>query len=183
MNPPELNLRKLVAFATLALSAMGMQECHKGKAPDATVVEARGNIATYKEQAVLAASRVKAATKPGSEEYAKARELYDLAMAENNGWVTSLKLGIQGGENLKDSAEFKSKAQAAAKATKAFVDYSSQVMRTRAIPLAAAEIVKILVDNGLTVWKAVHEQRKQDRLDEGNRIEKELRWPKWEDIK
>ena len=55
-------------------------------------------------------------------------------------------------------------------------------MRTRS-PVVASEIAKLLVENGLAVWKAVHEQRKQDRIDEGNRIEKELRWPKWEDIK
>jgi hypothetical protein len=178
-------LRKLAVFVALAFSCVGLQACAngKGKTPNPTVVEARGKIATLKEQALLAASRVKTSVKPESEEYAKARQLYDTAMAENNGWVTSLKLGIQGGENLKNSAEFKNKADAAAKATKAFVDYAGEVARTRAIPIAAAEIVKILVDNGLTVWNAVHEQRKQDHLEEGNRIEKELRWPKWEEIK
>ena len=183
MIPLELKLKKLAGFLGVALACAGVQECGQGKKPNPTVVEARGNIATYKEQAGLAAGRVKASAKPESEEYNNARQLYDTAMAENNGWVTSLKLGIQGGENLGNSAEFKSKAQAAAKATKAFVDYAGKVARTRALPVAAAEIVKILVDNGLAVWKAVHEQRKQDRIDEGNRVEKELRWPKWEEIK
>jgi hypothetical protein len=175
---------KCTALLVVAVATMAVRDCDQRK-PNPDVVNATGQIATYKEQALVAVSRVKTTLKSDSGEYNKARQLYDAAMAENNCWISVLKLGVQGGQDLGKSAEFKTKASAAAKATKEFTNYCSNTVgpTTKALPLVATEIAKLLVENGLAVWKAVHEQRKQDRIDEGNRIDKELRWPKWEDIK
>jgi hypothetical protein len=109
-------------------------------------------------------------------------------MVENNSWVTSLKLGIENGEDLEKSKAFKEKAKIAGDATEAFVKYGKQLTEGRApasaIPgFSVGDFIKALVENGIIIWKAYKEQEKAERDAQATATEKELKWSSWEQLK
>jgi hypothetical protein len=160
-----------------------------GGKPGETVVKARQEIERSRQSVVPLVIRVKTqfAGIENSADYVNARRLYDTAMSENNTWVTSLKLAIANAEQIGESAAFREQGERAAKATQAFVDYARQLTEHGAPKAASAaliaEAVRILVENGIAIWKAYREQAKEERIAAAEQAELALRWPGWEQIK
>lgn len=158
--------------------------------PSEAVVTARQQIAQSREKTQLSIQRIKQKYK-GRETlaaYIRARDLYDEAMVQNNSWVTSLKLGIANNEDLESSRAFMDKAKAAGDATTAFLDYGYALTHpgaeTKILTLqTVGEIIKILVENGVVIWKAYRAEESADRLAAAERTEKELKWSSWENVK
>src|SRR5438105_1889254 len=67
-------------------------------------------ISENRDLAGSTAQQVKDKFKPDASQYDKARQLYDLAKAKNNGWVTALTYAIKNGGRL-DTQDFKDKAK------------------------------------------------------------------------
>ena len=158
--------------------------------PDETVVNARQQIAQSREKTQLLIQRIKQKYKGRETQaaYIRARDLYDEAMVQHNSWVTSLKLGIANNENLEMSRAFRDKAKSAGDATTAFLDYGYALTHsgaeTKSLTLqTVGEIIKILVENGVVIWKAYRAEESADRLAAAERTEKELKWSSWEIIK
>ncbi|MBT8763555.1 hypothetical protein KFV02_06370 [Desulfohalobiaceae bacterium Ax17] len=153
------------------------------------VVEARQKIAQYKEEATLLASRIKRQYEgnENTQNYIKARDLYDIAMTQNNSWVTSLKLGIANNEDLEKTQAFKDKAKSAAEASKTFREFGNSVMpKTKMVGVSyivVSNLIGLLVENGLVIWNNYRGEQEAARVAAAERTEKELRWSRWEDIK
>lgn len=162
------------------------------KPPNEAVVKARQAIAQNRESATVLVPRIKAKLK-GKEtgrDYIRAQKLYDSAMVQNNSWVTSLKLAIENNEDLEKSRAFKEKAKVAGDATGRFVKFAGQMTQGKAsasikvIPgFMVGDFVTVLVENGVVIWNEFKAEEKKERLDQAARIEKELRWAKWEEVK
>lgn len=158
--------------------------------PSEAVVKARQQIAQNRENTQLLVTRIKQKYKGKETQaaYVKARDMYDVAMVQNNSWVTSLKLGIANNEDLEASQAFRDKAKAAGDATTAFLDYGYALTHpgaeTKVLTFqAVGEVIKILVENGIVIWKAYQAEQSASRLAAAERTEKELRWSSWEGIK
>lgn len=158
--------------------------------PSEAVVNARQQIAQSRENTQLLARRIrqKFAGNETQAAYIRARDLYDTAMVQNNSWVTSLKLGIANNENLEASQAFRDKAKTAGDATTAFLNYGyalthpgaeAKILTTESV----GDVVKILVENGIAIWKAYLSEQQASRLAAAERTEKELKWSSWEGIK
>lgn len=162
----------------------------KESPPDETVVNARQQIAQSREKTQLLAQRIKQKYKGKETQaaYLRSRDLYDAAMVQNNSWVTSLKLGIANNEDLESSRAFMDKAKAAGDATTAFLDYGYALTHpgaeTKVLTYqTVGEVIKILVENGIVIWKAYKAEQSASRLAAAERTEKELKWSSWEAIK
>jgi len=162
----------------------------KGSPPNETVVNARQQIAQSREKTQLLAQRIKQKYKGKETQaaYIRARDLYDESMVQNNSWVTSLKLGIANNEDLESSRAFMDKAKAAGDATTAFLDYGYALTHpgaeTKVLTYqTVGEVIKILVENGIVIWKAYKAEQAASRLAAAERTEKELKWSSWETIK
>jgi hypothetical protein len=99
--------------------------CWHKKQTNPEVVNARQQIESDRNYVTTWVPRVKDILKgkETGQDYKKARDLYDHAMSENNGWVFSLKRGIEDNEDLEKSTVFKDKAKTAGDASKEFVEY------------------------------------------------------------
>lgn len=158
--------------------------------PSESVVNARQQIAQGRENTQLLAQRIKQKYKGKETQaaYLRSRDLYDAAMVQNNSWVTSLKLGIANNENLESSRAFMDKAKAAGDATTAFLDYGYALTHPGAevkvlTAQTVGEVIKILVENGIVIWKAYKAEQAASRLAAAERTEKELKWSSWETTK
>ena len=158
--------------------------------PPEAVVAARQQIAQNREYANLLASRIKQKFKGRENQsaYIRSRDLYDSAMVQNNSWVTSLKLGIANKEDLEASQAFRDKAKAAGDATTAFLNFGHTLTRPGgevkiSTYQAVGEVIKILVENGIVIWKAHSAEQQAARLAAAERTEKELKWSSWENVK
>lgn len=162
----------------------------KESLPSETVVNARQQIAQSRENTQLLAQRIKQKYKGKETQaaYLRSRDLYDAAMVQNNSWVTSLKLGIANNEDLESSRAFMDKAKAAGDATTVFLDYGYALTHpgaeTKVLTYqTVGEVIKILVENGIVIWKAYKAEQAASRLAAAERTEKELKWSSWETIK
>lgn len=158
------------------------------KPPNEAVVKARQKIVQNRESATLLVPRIKATLrgKETGREYIRAQKLYDMAMVQNNSWATSLKLGIENNEGLEKSRAFKDKAGAASAATERFVKFGKKLTEGKAsasLHSVPAFMAVDFVKAGIVIWKELKAEEKKDRLDQAARIEKELRWAKWEEVK
>src|SRR6266446_1912175 len=153
--------RSFVIISFCYLGA-GCAQFTQVKPPPPEVENAILQISKNKEDAQNLAVRIKTKYKDGSDVYSKARDLYDTAQSENNSWATALALGIENNQDLSTSQAFKAKAKTAAEATKQFVTYArshqeGEPTKFAVAGLGAAEIAKLLVENGITIWKAYKE--------------------------
>jgi hypothetical protein len=158
------------------------------KPPSPEVEGAILEISKGKEDAQNLAVRIKTKYKDGSDVYRKARDLYDTAQSENNSWATGLALGIENNQDLSTSQAFKAKAKAAAEATKQFVTYAKshqeeEPTKFAVAGLGAAEIAKLLVENGITIWKAYKDQQTAQRKKEADSTKQAVAWPSWDSVK
>lgn len=179
----------LLFVVTLSLTACLSGVNHGPKPPSEEVVKARQAIANNREAATVLVPRIKERFKgkESEQDYVKARALYDEAMIQNNSWLTSLKLGIENNEDLEHSKAFKDKATAAAEATDAFVKYGKQLTQKKfsasVIPAVVIDdLVKMLIENGIVLWKTYRAEELAARLDQAARTEKELKWVRWEHL-
>lgn len=162
----------------------------KESPPSETVVNARQQIAQSRENTQLLAQRIKQKYKGKETQaaYLRSRDLYDAAMVQNNSWVTSLKLGIANNEDLESSRAFMDKAKTAGDATTAFLDYGYALTHpgaeTKVLTYqTVGEVIKILIENGIVIWKAYKAEQSASRLAAAEQTEKELKWSSWETIK
>lgn len=179
-------------FLLLVMSALTGCAGLGPKPSNEAVVKARQAIAQNRESVTILVPRIKAKLK-GKEtgrDYIRAQKLYDVAMVQNNSWVTSLKLAIANNEDLEKSQAFKEKAKAAGDATGRFVKFGGQLTQGKAsasmksIPgVTVGDFVTALVKNGMVIWKESKAEEKKTRLDQAAQIEKALRWAKWEEVK
>ena len=179
----------LICFpALILLASCAPLSGSKEEPPSEAVVKARQQIAQNRENTQLLAQRIKRKYKETQPAYIRARDLYDAAMVQNNSWVTSLKLGIANNENLETSQAFRDKAKTAGDATTAFLDYGYALTHPGAevkvlTYQTVGEVIKILVENGIVIWKAHKAEQAASRLAAAELTEKELKWSSWEGIK
>lgn len=176
----------------LTASLIGCASRPGSKPPSEAVVKARQEIAQNRESVTVLVPRIKAKLKgkEAGRDYIRAQKLYDSAMVQNNSWVTSLKLAVENNEDLEKSQSFKDKAKAAGDATERFIKFGRQLTQGKASASVKAfpgftvgDFVTALVENAIVIWKEFKDEEKKDRLDQAARIEKELRWAKWEEVK
>lgn len=190
MNTAEIrSYWHLICFtALILLASCAPLSGSKEEPPSEAVVKARQQIAQNRENTQLLAQRIKRKYKETQPAYIRARDLYDAAMVQNNSWVTSLKLGIANNENLETSQAFRDKAKTAGDATTAFLDYGYALTHPGAevkvlTYQTVGEVIKILVENGIVIWKAHKAEQAASRLAAAELTEKELKWSSWEGIK
>lgn len=192
MNTTEIrSYWRLICFtALILLTSCAPLSGSKEEPPSEAVVKARQQIAQNRENTQLLVQRIKRKYERRETQaaYVKARDLYDAAMVQNNSWVTSLKLGIANKEDLEASQAFRDKAKAAGDATTAFLDFGHTLTRPGGevkvlTSQAVGEVIKILVENGIVIWKAHLAEQQAARLAAAERTEKELKWSSWENVK
>ena len=182
--------KPLVHVLPLLVVTLSLTGCHSmgsgPQMPEEKVVKARQEIANYRENVTLLVPRIKEKFrgKESEDDYIKARDLYDHAMAENNSWVLSLKLGIENNEDLASSSAFQDKAKAAGDAADTFVKYGKQQSQGRSLVLFPVEaFIRALFENGIVIWNTNRAKERADRLDQAASTEKALKWPRWEEVK
>lgn len=156
---------------------------------DEIIVQAKLEIAKNRESTTIWVSRIKGdfEGKESDATYKQARSLYDDAMAENNAWLLVLTSAIADGENLEKSASFKSKSKTAAESSNKFVQYCSTIPtiaeeKSMSFVPIAAEIIKMLVDNGIVIWKAYRLENQKERVERAERTKKEFVWKRWDEL-
>ncbi len=177
---------KLALLAVVSMLLALGAGCPKETPP--AVVKAGNALIESRDSVTVLIPRIKKAFKETDPNYIQARGLYDKTMAANNAWVHSLKMGIQDNQDLDKSAAFKEQAQKAIDATDAFLKCGKTLteggVRLYSLSIVGgAEIVKILVENGITIWKAYHAENEAGRLAKADRYAKELMWKTWEEVK
>jgi len=183
----------LPAYLTVIIAFCGMAaSCPpKPKQPPSSETEtAILAIAKNRDAAENLVPRIKAKYKDKEEDptYTKARDLYDTAKTENNSWATALAIGIENNQDLSKSKPFKDQAQVAADATKKFMDYGKSITQGPQpkfviAGVGAAEIAKILVENGITIWKAYKGEQAKERKSQADSTKQRLVWSSWESQK
>jgi hypothetical protein len=152
--------------------------------PQEGIERAKLDIAYMRNSATVQVSRIMQKFKgmETDERYLRARSLYDEAMSRNNSWVTCLKLGIENNEAVEKLQAFNEAARLAGNASEVFLKYARDLSEEkRVIPgLDAGVILKALVENGITLWKAFAAEKQAVRTENAARIEKELMWVRWE---
>jgi hypothetical protein len=182
------------SFIVLALSATligcGTSGSSSGTAGSGTqggasVDSAILKISENRTRAEEAAAAVKQRFKSSSSQYVKAQRLYREARAKNNSWLDLLQNKIRNGAKPERSPDFNEQSKKAGAATDQFLRYADSVEQpagVQATPLlagmGAAEIVKIFVDNGITIWKGYSEQRQAARERNAKDLDR-LRWNSW----
>jgi hypothetical protein len=175
----------VISFCYLGVSCAQFTQV---KQPPPEVEGAILEISKGKEDAQNLAVRIKTKYKAESDVYRKARDLYDTAQSENNSWATALALGIENNQDLSNSQVFNAKAKTAAEASKQFVMYArshqeGEPTKFVVAGLGAAELAKLLVENGITIWKAYKEQQTEQRRKEADSTKQAIAWPSWDSVK
>ena len=140
------------------------------------------DIVVAREQVTDHALDIKNKFKETDPEWREARDLYRKAFAEFNAYIAAVKAAIRRGktDDLAKDPAFKKTAADASNAAKAFVDYADSKAggSARALFLFGA-----LFNQGINVLNAYKSGQAERRAQEAEEFEKDVRWPRWEEIK
>jgi hypothetical protein len=151
------------------------------QAQNATVA-ATHDIVVAREQVTDHVLDIKGRFKESDAEYRTARELYRTAFAEFNAYIATVKAAIRRGktDDLAKDPTYKKAAADASNAAKAFIDYADSKTggQARALFLLGA-----LFNQGINVLNAYKTGQAERRAQEAEEFEKDVKWPRWEEIK
>jgi hypothetical protein len=114
----------------------------------------------------------------------KAEEKYRSAAATNKGYLNAVGQGVVEKRDLSKSSVYKQLATKAETATNDFVDFAKantgapQALKS----VGASVVVGILIDAGITIWKAYAAQARAEREANADRIVKNATWTDWDKL-
>ena len=145
-------------------------------------VSATHDIVVAREQVTDHVLDIKNKFKESHPEWREARDRYRKAFAEFNAYIATVKAAIRKGktDDLGKDPTFKKAATDASNAAKAFIDYADSKAggQARAIFLVGA-----LFNQGINILNAYKSGQAERRAQEAEEFEKDVKWPRWEEIK
>ena len=147
-----------------------------------TFSDAVGVLAHEKSAAEQYAVIFSAVAKDDTKQYLRGFTLYADAKAEFDGLIAELRLDLESGQDPANSAKFSEALKTAAERRVAFTSFVSEAVAKLQgarpglpeVIEAVPELVKVIADAGLEIWKAFREggqQRRDSMLSELKRLE------------
>lgn len=172
-----LSAISLLVAVLLCLSAAGGPYCNAAESPKTLSKQ----IQTAEEMRIEAAEWAKALRQSyaqkqmrgkrrvvSEENYIQALSLYTDAEKAVNGWLARLQWELEHKRDIEQSSEYDESIKRAADNAEQFIGYAKGVLLDRKMggPLSVGDLLKVLTDFGLQIWKEYRsgEQKQREAL-------------------